>query len=124
MVPLNTLKLLKMAGRGVVRGSVRSKSDGANVIMTALAFWSDMLSTKPSISPRTVPGWAPGVMPPLKKLKSKVSAWHGADNSANTDANANAPKVILFMIRSLLVTLRKKVTDLDCLLGAYLGLHF
>jgi len=31
------------------------------------------------------------------KEKSNVSAWHGADNNANTDANANAPKVLFFM---------------------------
>jgi hypothetical protein len=31
------------------------------------------------------------------KEKSKLSAWPGVDASANAHANANAPKVILFM---------------------------
>jgi hypothetical protein len=36
----------------------------------------------------------------------KLSAWPGVDASANAQANANAPKVILFMTRSLVVTPR------------------
>ena len=78
---------------GTENGVVKLKTDGAEVIMTAVA-GPLALSIKPSISPMTVPGVIPVV---LVKENSKVSAWPGVDASANADANANAPKVLLFM---------------------------
>src|SRR5215469_1786967 len=81
-------------------------------MMTADACWFAVLSTKPSISPVTVPAVFPVV---LEKEKSKFSAWHGVDASANADTNANAPKVILFMTRSQVL---RRVTKF------YSGLYF
>jgi hypothetical protein len=53
-------------------GVGRLKTDGADSMMTALAF-TVALSTKPSISPVTVPGVFPGKTGPVKE-KSKLSA--------------------------------------------------
>jgi len=78
---------------GTENGVAKLKTDGAELIMTAVA-GPVALSIKPSISPMTVPGVIPVV---LVKKKSKVSAWPGVDASAIADASVAATKIILFM---------------------------
>ena len=68
------------------------------------------LSCKPSMCPVTVPRMVPNW---LVKEKSKLSAWPGVDASANAHANANTPKVIFFMTRSLVVTPRAETLVLS-----------
>jgi hypothetical protein len=86
-------------GNGVKIGM----ADGTELTVTAVAI-ELALSTKPSTSPVTVPEIFPET---LVMEKSKLSAWPDVGASAN--AHANTPKVILFMIRYSVVTLRKKV---------------
>jgi hypothetical protein len=74
---------------GKDNGKVKLKTDGTELIMTAVA-WLVALSCKPSISPVTMPGVLQPKPPLQGKEKSKLSAWPGVDASANAEANANA----------------------------------
>ena len=93
---------------GTENGVAKLKTDGAELIMTAVA-GPVALSIKPSISPMTVPGVIPVV---LVKKKSKVSAWPGVDASAIADASVAATKIILFMPRSQVARPPKKASRL------------